>query len=319
MADDPDAPLTSGGTTRRGLLSAWGRRAAEQVPVPDVLVAAAAPRVDHFEEEPPAWVEPLVSGDDLIADIQASKDDTGLHFWWLGQSGFVVQKEGKTLLLDPYLSDSMTTAHEGSDTPYERISGLAVAPELLSFVDLVVTSHAHLDHLDPGTLPHVLSGRAAFVCSAGSEDVATARAGRKPDAVIGVDQSETFADFQVFGIPAYHEGAPEAMGYAIRSGFYTLYHAGDTRRVQGMAEAVQPHAIDVAFVPISGRSGGTMDGADAARLAYETAAPIAIPCHYEMFRCETASPARFVAECVRLGQEYRLPRIGERVTIDYGF
>ena len=59
-----------------------------------------------------------------------------------------------------------------------------------------------------------------------------------------------------------------------------------------------------------------MDGADAARLAYEAGATIAIPCHHEMFRFNTASPSRFVAECVRLGQEYRLLAAGESVVID---
>ena len=84
-----------------------------------------------------------------------------------------------------------------------------------------------------------------------------------------------------------------------------------------MAEAVAEYGVDVAFVPINGKH-GNMDGADAARLAYEAGAMIAIPCHYEMFRHNTASTSRFVAECVRLGQEYRLPRAGERITIDYG-
>jgi len=37
-----------------------------------------------------------------------------------------------------------------------------------------------------------------------------------------------------------------------------------------------------------------------------------------MFRCDNTGTARFVAECVRLGVEYRLPGAGERITIDYG-
>ena len=103
----------------------------------------------------------------------------------------------------------------------------------------------------------------------------------------------------------------------IRNGVYAVYHAGDSRRVQGMAEAVAPHGVDIAFVPINGQN-GNMDGTDAARLAYETGTQIAVACHHEMFRNDTASTSRFVAECVRLRVEYRLPRVGERITIDYG-
>ena len=199
-----------------------------------------------------------------------------------------------------------------------RLTGLVARPELLSFVDVVASSHAHPDHLDPGSLPDLLSGGAAFVCAAGSEDVAAARAGKAPDASLAPGEAEAFGGFVISATPAYHEGAPEAVGYVVRNGAYAFYFAGDSRRVQGMAEAVAPHGVDIAFVPIAGRN-GVMNGADAARLACESGAHIAIPCHYEMFRDDTAGPSRFVAECVRIGQEYRLPRVGERITIDYGY
>lgn len=316
MANDPDALFPSGLTTRRGLFSTFSRRAAEALPVP---AGSPPPDTDDpFDEEPPDWIEPIVSGEELIAEIHASTEETGMHIWWLGQSGFLVQVAGEYLLLDPYLSDTLTTRYADTDTPHERITGLVVEPTLLSFVDVVTSSHAHIDHLDPGTLPHVLAGDAAFVCAAGSEDVAAERAGRHPDAALGIDDDATFGGFIVQCVPAYHEGAPEAVGYVIRNGAYALYHSGDSRRVQGMAEAVAPHGVDVAFVPINGKH-GNMDGADAARLAYEAGALIAIPCHHEMFQFNTASTSRFVAECVRIGQEYRLPRVGERITIDYGF
>ena len=316
MANDPDALFPSGSTTRRGLLSAFGRRTAEALPVPP----RDAPRADGsaFDEEPPEWIEPVLSGADLIAEIHASTAETGMHIWWLGQSGFLVQVAGENILLDPYLSDSLTLQYAQTDTPHERITGLVVDPSLLSFVDVVTSSHAHGDHLDAGTLPHVLSGDAAFVCAAGSEHVAAERAGRQPDAALGIGDDADFGCFRIEAVPAYHEGAPEAVGYIVRNGAYAFYHSGDSRRVQGMAEAVAPHGVDVAFVPINGAL-GNMDGTDAARLAYEAGANIAIPCHHEMFRFNTAGTSRFVAECARIGQEYRLPRAGERITIDYGF
>jgi L-ascorbate metabolism protein UlaG (beta-lactamase superfamily) len=316
MANDPDALFPSGRTTRRGLFTAFSRRAAEGLPAIDGLVPPDM--VGPFEDESPDWIEPGIAGEELIAKIHASADETGMHIWWLGQSGFLVQISGENILLDPYLSDSLTTRYAGTETPHERITGLVVEPALLSFVDVVTSSHAHGDHLDEGTLPHVLAADAAFVCAAGSEHVATERAGRLPDAVLGIGDDATFGGFRIETVPAYHEGAPEAVGYVVRSGGYSFYHSGDSRRVEGMAEAVAPHGVDVAFVPINGKL-GNMDGADAARLAYEAGAFIAIPCHHEMFRFNTASTSRFVAECVRIGQEYRLPRIGERITIDYGF
>ena len=315
MANDPDALFPSGPTTRRGLLSAFSRRAAEALPVPDVLVPR--PSEDPFSEELQDSIEPFLSDDELIADIRAAGAETGMHVWWLGQSGFIVQIQGENLLIDPYLSDSLTEKYAGTDTPYERITSQAVDPALLSFVDVVLCSNAKLDHLDPGTLRHVLAGGASFVCAAGSEAVAAERAGRPPDAVLGVGDDVELGGFMIHAVPAHHADAPEAVGFVFRNGAYAGYHAGDSRRVQGVAEAVAPHGIDIAFVPINGN--GNMDGTDAARLAYEAGAQIAVPCHHETFRCEWASTSRFVAECVRLGVEYRLPCVGERVTVDYGY
>jgi len=324
MTNDPDALFPSGPTTRRGLLSAFSRRAAERLPelpnLPGVPAGRLEPRLpkDYFHEEPPDWIDPVLSGDDLVAEIKASTADRGMHIWWLGQSGFLVQMSKENILLDPYLSDSLSETSDETGVLHERITGLVVEPDKLSFVDVVTSSHAHLDHLDPGTLPGVLSGEAAFVCAAGSEIVATERSGRPPDIALQVGELATFAGFQIEAVPAYHDDAPEAIGYVVRNGTYAFYHAGDTRRVQGIAEAVAEYGVDVAFLPINGKH-GNMDGVDAARLAYESGAMIAIPCHYEMFRHNTASTSRFVAECVRLSQEYRLPRAGERITIDYGF
>jgi hypothetical protein len=43
-----------------------------------------------------------------------------------------------------------------------------------------------------------------------------------------------------------------------------------------------------------------------------------VPCHYEMFEFNTASPAEFVATCERLGQRHKVLRAGERwvLTLD---
>ena len=208
MANDSESLFPSGPTTRRGLLSAFSRRAADAVPVPELLIPRE--QADYFDEPTPDWIDPILSGEDLLAEIEASKQETGMHIWWLGQSGFLVQVGGEHILLDPYLSDSMTTRYADTDTPFERITGLVVEPSLLSFVDIVTSSHAHMDHLDPETLSYVLSGDAAFVCAAGSEQIAAERAGRLPDAALGIDDDAEFGSFTVRGVPAYHEGAPEA-------------------------------------------------------------------------------------------------------------
>lgn len=298
-------------TTRLAFLGALTRRAAHALPLPEL-----PEQVETAPDLPPpgVLVEPYLTDDAFLDDVMGAVEP-GLHLWWLGQSGFLVQVEEERLLVDPYLSDSLSERYEGTDTPFERLTARVIAPERLSFVDVVACTNGNPDHLDDGTLPDVLSGGAKLVCPAGSEILTANRVGRAPDVVLAAGESAELGGFHIEAVPAHHAAAPEAVGYVIRHGRFGLYHAGDSRRVQGMAEAVQPYGVDVAIVPVNGKL-GNMDGADAARLAYETGARIAVPCHYEMFRNDTTSPARFVAECVRLRQEYRLLSAGEALIVD---
>src|SRR5260370_40548932 len=97
-------------------------------------------------------IKPLLQDDDFLADVRAARADAeNIHLWWLGQSGFLVQWEGRHLLLDPYLSDSLTQKYALTDKPHARLTERVVAPERLNFIDLVTSSHNHTDHLDRET------------------------------------------------------------------------------------------------------------------------------------------------------------------------
>src|ERR1700733_4981552 len=76
----------------------------------------------------------------------------GFYLWWLGQSGFLLQWNGKRILIDPYLSDSLTKKYAATDKPHTRMSELVVKPGLLKNISIVTSSHNHTDHLDAETL-----------------------------------------------------------------------------------------------------------------------------------------------------------------------
>jgi L-ascorbate metabolism protein UlaG (beta-lactamase superfamily) len=58
-----------------------------------------------------------------------------------------------------------------------------------------------------------------------------------------------------------------------------------------------------------------MDGREAAWLAREVGARLAIPHHFDMFEFNTEPPDVFEAECRRLGQAFRTLRNGEGVDL----
>jgi len=259
-------------------------------------------------------IEPLLADQALLEDVEAARGEPGaLHLWWLGQSGFLVQWEGRHLLLDPYLSDSLTRKYADTDTPHVRMTRRVIAPEALPPVDVVTSTHNHTDHLDAETLAPVLHGGAALVCPAANAAFVEERLGRAAAVALGFGERVSIAGFELEAVPAAHpEPGPQCAGYVVRCGGGTLYHSGDSVVFEGMAERAR--GADVALLPINGML-GNMDAAAAAGLAHAMGARVAIPCHYEMFEFNTADPAGFVRECERLGQPCHVLRAGERYSL----
>jgi L-ascorbate metabolism protein UlaG (beta-lactamase superfamily) len=280
-------------------------------------------------------IKPVLQDEAFVADVHAARrEPERLHLWWLGQSGFLVHWAGRHLLLDPYLSDSLTRKYAGTDKPHVRLSERVVAPERLDFVDVVTSSHNHTDHLDPDTL-RALAGvnvGLRLVCARANVSEALGRSGLDPAQVIGLDPDEpprsvAIGEFRLHAVPAAHEaverdaaGRYRFVGFVVQAGPFTLYHSGDTVLYDGLIKRLRPFAVDVALLPINGRAperrvAGNLTGAEAAQLAGQMGARLAVPCHYDLFAFNTATPDEFVATCRRLNQPCRVLKLGERLSL----
>jgi L-ascorbate metabolism protein UlaG (beta-lactamase superfamily) len=277
-------------------------------------------------------IEPVLKDDAFLADVAAARrEEDALHIWWLGQSGFLIQWRGRHALLDPYLSDALTRKYAGTDKPHVRMTARVIAPERLDFIDLVTSSHNHTDHLDAETLGPLLhaSPGAAFAIPEANRAFVAERLGIDPARPIGLDDgvARTAGGFELTGLPSAHEtvdrdeqGRHRYLGYVLRLGPWSVYHSGDTVLYDGMVPRLARSRIDVALLPINGRRPerrvpGNLDGLEAARLARDIGARFVIPCHFEMFEFNTASPEEFAAEAERIGQDYRVLQAGERLSL----
>jgi len=276
-------------------------------------------------------IEPGLADDAFLRSVAEAREGAGsgrFHLWWLGQSGFLLHWNRRFLLLDPYLSDSLAKKYAGTDKPHVRMTRRVVDPSRLAFVDAAASSHNHTDHLDGETLGPLLGANSALEIAVGraNRDFAAERLGVAPGRLLSVDDgtAAAAAGFELNGIASAHEaierdaeGACRFLGFAVRFGPWTVYHSGDTVRYEGMAEKLRRFAIDVALLPINGadparRVAGNLSGSEAAELARDIGARLVIPCHYEMFEFNTASPEDFAAACGRLAQPFRILRAGER-------
>src|SRR5690348_15689596 len=192
-------------------------------------------------------IRPALQEEAFLASVEAGRrrNDATLRLWWLGQSGYLVQWQGRHLLLDPYLSDSLTKKYSNTDKPHVRMTERVVAPERLDFIDVVTSSHNHTDHLDADTLTPVLRAnpRLELVIPEANREFVVDRLKIPIELPRGLDagQFTTIGPFRVHAVPAAHErlekdagGRHRFLGYVVEFGEWSVYHSGDTVLYDGM-------------------------------------------------------------------------------------
>jgi len=266
---------------------------------------------------------------ELIKEMDSLlSDEKHFHLWWLGQSGFLLQWKGKRVLMDPYLSDSLTKKYAATDKPHIRMSEMVIDPLLLENISIVTSSHNHTDHLDAETLMPVLKNNpdARFIIPEANRDFVAERVKCKKEFLIGLKEggSVTVDEFVFHGIPAKHNevekdenGNCKFMGYVIEFGKYKIYHSGDTLWFDEMVGLLKPFAVNVAILPINGNDparkvAGNLNFEEAVKLGKAIGAEVVIPCHYDMFTFNTANVIDFTMEADKLDQPYKVLKGGER-------
>lgn len=273
--------------------------------------------------------EPFLKDEAFLQNVRATEGakDDHLRLWWLGQSGHLLQWRGQHLLLDPYLSDSLTRKYAATDKPHDRITARVVDPAHLGFALGASSSHNHTDHLDAETLLPLFQANPGFqlVVGKANRGFAAERLGLAPERLLAVAAGESakIGPFTLHAVPAAHNaldrdaaGHHRYLGFVVEAGPWRVYHSGDTLRYPGQTEWLLPWRIDLALLPINGnrperRVAGNLDGVEAASLAWDMGARMVIPCHYDLFAFNTADPAEFAGQARRLGQPFAVLRNGE--------
>jgi L-ascorbate metabolism protein UlaG (beta-lactamase superfamily) len=264
----------------------------------------------------------------LVSEMDSLLHTEGFTIWWLGQSGYLLQWNEKRILIDPYLSDSLTKKYLTTDKPHTRISELVVKPELLKNISVVTSSHNHTDHLDAETLMPVLKNNEGikFIIPEANRNFVADRVKCEIDFPIGLNDSKSINidGFTFHGIPAKHNeidrdenGNCKYMGYVIEFGKYKIYHSGDTLWFDGMVELLKPFDVDIALLPINGNKperkvAGNLDCKEAAALGKAINAKYVIPCHYDTFEFNTADVNEFVIAAEKINQPYKVLKGGEK-------
>jgi L-ascorbate metabolism protein UlaG (beta-lactamase superfamily) len=234
----------------------------------------------------------------------------GARLWWLGQAGFLVQAGGRTLLVDPYLSDFLARKYAGTIHPHIRMMPSPLPPSRARGVDLVLCTHRHSDHMDPETLPAVTSLNPAciFVVPRAVRWRAL-EIGLPAEQVLGMADGEGLQPAEGVAVEAIHSaheqrvrnaaGEDEFLGYIVRAAGISLYHSGDCVPHEGLVDRLAGRAVDLALLPINGRDQGRRSTGipgnftleEAVRLCEQAGIPSLLCHHYGMFDFNTVDPA----------------------------
>jgi L-ascorbate metabolism protein UlaG (beta-lactamase superfamily) len=185
--------------------------------------------------------------------VLAPEGDLGVTF--IGHSSFLVQLEGRNLLIDPVFSSRIVVLR--------RFRHPGIRLEELPAIDVVLLTHAHMDHLDRRSLRRIVRqqrkrhGHAPIaVVPPGVTDLVSDLGF---DQVVALDLwgSKQIAGIEVTRTPARHWGARFFRdtergfgGYVLRGSQHSLYHSGDTAYFSGFAEIGRRLAPRVALLPI---------------------------------------------------------------------
>lgn len=203
-----------------------------------------------------------------------------IALFYLGQAGVCIKtSDNKLIVMDAYFSDAG-----------ERLFGFKrmIPPVLLAEeldADLFLSTHSHIDHLDPDALPVVATNKKTrFIGSPDCEQLykennlsharyKILKEGEEWETK-GVRLKAIFAD--------HGDLAPDAVGLLIEIEGIKIYHAGDTSFQPDKIKSSLNTVVDIMIAPINGQY-GNMNAQEAIALAVVVKPKIVIASHFWMF------------------------------------
>jgi L-ascorbate 6-phosphate lactonase len=236
----------------------------------------------------------------FVAKVRdTSVEPNQLAIFWISQAGFVYKTPAGTVIyIDPYLTDCVHRLYPDVGYGFKRIMGTPVEAHEVE-ADYVVSTHSHPDHFDYDAIPILARNTnihfvGAMDCQAEYEKLSIAQ-----DRYTVFEEKQTigFDDFSLTGVYADHgELAPDALGVILTVGDIRVWQVGDTAYRPEKWHSVFDLGVDVIIPPINGAF-GNLNGVEAAKLAHDAGAKVAIPSHFWMFVEHNGDPAQFMEAC----------------------
>jgi L-ascorbate metabolism protein UlaG (beta-lactamase superfamily) len=209
---------------------------------------------------------------------------------WLGHATVLLNFFGTWILTDPVLQPRIGVALAGLTMGPRRLVAPGLRVEELPSPDLLLVSHAHMDHLDLGTLQRLPEATPTIT----SHDVRDllARFGTVQELRWG--EKTRLGAITVEGTPAKHWGARSITdtwrgygGFLLEREGKTILFVGDTARTEVFREFHRRGGVDLAIMPIGAYDPWIDNHAspeEAWAMTEEMGARYVMPVHHSTFR-----------------------------------
>jgi L-ascorbate metabolism protein UlaG (beta-lactamase superfamily) len=185
---------------------------------------------------------------------------SGIHAAWIGHSTVLLSIDGFTILTDPVFSKRIGLNIGPLTVGFKRLVAPALPLAGIPAPDLILLSHAHMDHFDLPTLRKLENSHSTVITAASTSDLLRGSPDKPRYAAVKELRWNETAQVGPASIRAFevkHWGARMRTdtyrgynGYLIEVGRYRVVFGGDTAITDSFKQVRSSRPVDLAIMPI---------------------------------------------------------------------
>jgi L-ascorbate metabolism protein UlaG (beta-lactamase superfamily) len=217
----------------------------------------------------------------------------GLHAAWLGHTTVLLKIDGFTILTDPVFSARVGVAVGPLTVGIKRLVDVALQPKDLPPIDMILLSHAHMDHFDLPSLRMLESLKTQVVTAAHTADLLRVRRYAFVHEVRW-NTTVTVGPAKVTAFQVEHWGARMRgdtyrgyNGYLIEIGKRRIVFGGDTAYTDAFKKLKTSQPVDLAIMPVGAYNPWIKvhcNPEQAVQMATHAGAEFILPVHHQTFQ-----------------------------------
>lgn len=266
-----------------------------------------------------------------IDSVNIANHKTNTRLIWFGHSTFLLQIEGKNILIDPMFSKVAAPHNLLGANRFNNEMPIEI--EKLPKIDAVLLSHDHYDHLDYSSIKKLKSKVELFYTPLGVGTHLEAW-GIEKERIIELDwwDTRTFKDLELVCTPAQHFSGRKFnnrqstlwASWVIKSDTENLFFSGDSGYAPHFKEIGETHGpFDFAMLECGQYNKMWADihmfPEETAQAGIDLRAKLVMPIHWGAFKLAlhdwTDPVTRFKSKAEALQLDYITPKIGEEILL----